>query len=104
MAAVKRKSGETAKQLADRIAADNHSETEQGWSIQRAIEEVELDLAEAVRLLYSCGLDDRGSCNECGAERVGDSVGQPGAASLEMHAATCPLRVLLSRMDEGKRG
>lgn len=51
VAAVKRKPGETAEHLAGRIAADNHSETEQGFSILRAIEEVELDLAEAVRLL-----------------------------------------------------
>lgn len=51
VAAVKRKPGETAEHLASRIAADNHSETEQEFSILRAIEEVELDLSEAVRLL-----------------------------------------------------
>lgn len=93
VAAVKRNPGETAEDLADRIAADNHSETEQGWSIRRAIEEVELDLTEAVTLLHNLrvqALD--GDCPWCNAKRG------------ETCEADCELGAFLSRMDEGKRG
>ena len=63
-------------------------------------DELRAELAEAVRLLRSVGLDDRGSCNECGAERVGDAAGYPGDERLEMHAETCPLRVFLAKHPE----
>lgn len=58
------------------------------------------DLDEAVHLLYGCALDDRGYCNACGAERVGDDAGTPDDPRLEMHSEDCRLRVFLSRHPE----
>ena len=49
------------------------------------------ELHEAVRLLLRNALGDRGYCEECGAEKVGD------VGSVEQHAPDCALRVFLEK-------